>query len=129
MSNHLPTGQWTGFYRESHQPRRGWMHLYLEFESQQIRGEGTDYVGPWNLTGQYDLEQQIASWAKQYIGQHRVNYQGKITPQGIVGEWDIRQSIRGSFHIWPVHLTELNEKYLQEDLQLDQSQARPQPSF
>ncbi len=44
------------------------MHLYLEFESQQIRGEGTDYVGPWNLSGHYDLEQQIASNTLASIG-------------------------------------------------------------
>ena len=52
-NSHFISGEWSGFYIETHRPGRGWMHLYLAFEDGKIRGEGTDYVGPWVATGQY----------------------------------------------------------------------------
>ena len=63
------SGEWNGFYLEKHNTNRGWMHLYLEIEDQTIKGEGTDYVGPWNLSGTYERNHEAkksrnttASW-------------------------------------------------------------------
>ncbi len=114
----FPTGEWTGFYIEAHNPRRGWMHLYLQFADQQIRGEGTDYVGPWHVTGTYDSDTGICQWLKQYIGQHQVQYQGQAGDNGIQGEWEIGGWFTGPFHIWPRDRQDLQQLYLQDDLQL-----------
>ena len=113
--NRFPTGEWNGFYLESHQPRRGWMHLYLSFENGKIAGEGTDYVGPWTVSGVYDSGNGRCSWTKQYIGKHKVNYKGIAGEHGIQGEWLITY-LTGEFHIWPRSLGILNELYLQEEL-------------
>ena len=113
--NRLPTGEWNGFYLENHQPRRGWMHLYMSFTDGKIKGEGTDYVGPWVAHGEYDLETGICSWVKQYIGKHQVIYHGKIGENGIMGHWEI-SFITGEFHIWPKGMNNLNELYMEDDL-------------
>ena len=121
----IPTGQWNGFYIESHQEQRGWMHQYLEFNDGTLKGEGTDYVGPWTLQGEYDLSKLKAVWIKSYVGKHDVTYRGTISKTGIIGIWDIRESLTGSFHIWPQHLTELDSLYMQEDL--EKTPLRQQP--
>jgi hypothetical protein len=113
--NRLPTGEWNGFYLESHQPKRGWMHLYLSFENGKIKGEGTDYVGPWIAHGIYDLTDCRCHWEKRYLGKHNVIYAGLITNQGIQGQWEI-SFLTGPFHIWPKGMSQFDELYLQEDL-------------
>lgn len=110
----IPSGQWSGFYLED-QPQRGWMHLYLTFDQGRIRGEGTDYVGPWTASGWYDLEASTCGWVKDYVGKHHVQYQGQITQRGILGHWTILSS--GTFHIWPRGHNDLNELYLKQDLE------------
>lgn len=120
--NRLPTGQWDGFYLENHQPRRGWMHLYMSFADGKISGEGTDYVGPWIAHGDYDLKSGLCSWVKQYIGKHRVSYSGKIGENGILGHWEI-SFIAGDFHIWPKGMNNLNELYWADDL------SQPSPTI
>ena len=112
----LPTGEWKGFYLEPHHTRRGWMHMYLSFEQGQIKGEGTDYVGPWTATGNYDPESGICSWTKRYVGKHTVDYRGTCGQDGIQGQWQINYFSTGQFHIWPVGMGNLDELYLQEDL-------------
>ena len=113
--NRLPTGEWNGFYVESHQPKRGWMHLYLSFDNGSVKGEGTDYVGPWIAEGKYDLEARICHWEKRYIGRHRVNYSGLISDQGIRGQWEIA-FLTGPFHIWPKGMNQFDEIYLHQEL-------------
>ena len=119
--NRLPTGEWNGFYLENHQPKRGWMHLYMSFTGGKIKGEGTDYVGPWVAHGDYDLKTGICSWIKQYVGKHSVTYSGKISDKGIMGHWQI-SFLAGEFHIWPKGMPMLDEHYMSEDL------AEPAPT-
>ena len=121
----IPTGQWNGFYIESRREQRGWMHQYLEFNDGTLKGEGTDYVGPWTLQGEYDLSKLKTVWIKSYVGKHDVTYRGTISKTGIIGVWDIRESETGSFHIWPQHMTEFDSLYLQEDL--EKTPLRQQP--
>ena len=54
------SGTWNGFYVEKHNENRGWMHLYMDFQEGKIKGEGTDYVGPWTLEGSFDEKPGIA---------------------------------------------------------------------
>ena len=112
----LPSGVWAGFYLEPHHLRRGWMHLYINFGDLQIEGEGTDYVGPWSLSGTYDLPGETCDWTKQYIGKHQVHYQGKITKDGILGTWNIQTWHQGRFHIWPQARMDLQNRYMAEEM-------------
>ena len=113
--NRLPTGEWNGFYLESHRSGRGWMSMYLAFANGRINGEGTDYVGPWVATGSYDLDTGIRSWVKQYLGLHKVMYSGKVSGDGIRGDWQINSST-GRFHIWPLGMNNVNELYLRQNM-------------
>lgn len=114
QDSRLPTGEWTGFYLETHRVQKGWMHLYLSFENGRIRGEGTDYVGPWTASGTYAAENGVCTWVKQYLGKHQVKYDGIAGEHGIQGEWTIGY-VTGQFHIWPKSMSYLNEMYLQEE--------------
>ena len=111
----LPTGEWAGFYLEAHRAERGWMHLYLSFEGGQIKGEGTDYVGPWVATGTYDLDSGQCHWTKQYLGKHQVIYSGQCGQAGIQGHWEI-SFLSGPFHIWPKGMSQLDELYLRSEI-------------
>lgn len=113
--NRLPSGEWNGFYLEKHQPKKGWMHLFMTFEEGEIKAEGTDYVGPWVAQGKYDLETGDCRWVKQYLKKHQVHYSGTVSANGIMGRWTI-PPLSGEFHIWPKSMTELNEMYLTQDM-------------
>jgi hypothetical protein len=110
----LPTGEWRGFYLESHNPNRGWMSLYLQFDNGRLKGEGTDYVGPWTATGTFTAER--CQWIKRYVGKHQVEYDGQVTANGIVGQWQIGGLTEGPFHIWPRGFHQLERHYLEQPL-------------
>ena len=114
MESNFVSGEWNGFYIERHRPDRGWMHLYLTFENGQIRGEGTDYVGPWVAKGTYDESSKQCNWTKQYVGKHAVQYSGTCSENGIQGQWQIFSA--GPFHIWPKSHGHFNELYLRDEL-------------
>ena len=116
MKNIFVSGEWSGFYIEHHRPGRGWMHLYLKFENGEIKGEGTDYVGPWAASGSYNESTGLCNWTKQYVGQHTVKYEGRCTENGIQGNWTIIST--GPFHIWPRTHAHFNELYLREELEM-----------
>ena len=118
----LPTGEWNGFYIEDRIAKRGWMHLYMSYENNEIKGEGTDYVGPWVATGSYDLDLGVCNWEKSYLGKHKVIYSGRLTENGILGKWEI-SFLNGPFHIWPKGLNHFDELYLREEL------TEPSPSI
>lgn len=109
---------------EDFRTNKGWMHQYLEFADGKLKGEGTDYVGPWTLAGEYDLDQSQAVWVKQYVGKHAVNYSGKISEDGITGTWNIRGLSSGPFHVWPQRLTQFDSMYMQEELERSPMRGR-----
>lgn len=118
----FPSGEWTGFFLERHQPNRGWMHLYMSFENGTIQGEGTDYVGPWHILGSYDEQTRAASWIKQYLGKHKVEYNGQGGEQGIRGAWNINGFSTGHFHIWPKAMRNIDAYYIENEIDIDGSQ-------
>jgi len=122
MENHFISGEWCGFYIEPHKPERGWMHLFLTFENGVVRGEGTDYVGPWVAKGSYDDSNGNCAWTKQYLGQHQVEYFGNCTKNGIQGDWRILSE--GPFHIWPKSHSHFNELYLRDELEIPEEFGR-----
>ncbi len=115
MPQKFTSGEWTGFYLESHRTSRGWMHLFLSFEDGVLKGEGTDYVGPWVAVGKYDESTGQCAWVKNYIGKHQVSYEGVCDDNGIQGQWQIFLT-SGHFHIWPRSLAHFNELYLRDEL-------------
>ncbi len=97
------------------------MQLYLDCNPQGvIRGEGIDYVGPWTLIGQFSPPTQHCMWTKSYVNRHRVEYEGLLGENGIVGDWRISPFLRGRFHIWPESMPHLYEQYLREGIPLPQ---------
>ena len=115
MTHHpdFQSGNWTGFYLEPHRREPGWMHLYLDCDQDGvIRGEGIDYVGPWTLVGQFNSATKECSWTKSYVNRHRVDYDGKLGENGIVGQWNIGPFWTDQFHIWPESMNHLYEHYL-----------------
>jgi len=115
MSKQFNSGEWNGFYIEKNRAGKGWMHLYLSFENGEIKGEGTDYVGPWVAKGKYDESTGQCAWVKQYLNKHQVEYQGICGENGIEGKWTLPFST-GPFHIWPRSMTHLNELYLRDEM-------------
>ncbi len=93
------------------------MNLYLDFTNSTISGQGTDYVGPWTISGNFAQETAECVWIKQYLGKHRVRYQGVWGKTGIVGRWTIGSLISGDFHIWPAEFTEIQAAYLAQESQ------------
>ncbi len=116
MKNQFVSGEWSGFYIEEHRQSRGWMHLFLTFDKGEIRGEGTDYVGPWVAQGRYDEQSGDCRWTKKYVGAHNVDYSGKCSENGIQGSWRIIGE--GPFHIWPKSHSHFNEMYLRDELEM-----------
>lgn len=114
MNKQFTSGEWNGFYIEKHRTGKGWMHLYLTFENGEIKGEGTDYVGPWVASGKYDESTGHCAWVKQYLNKHKVSYEGICGENGIQGQWALTMS-SGPFHIWPRSMTHLNELYLRDE--------------
>ena len=125
----LTSGEWCGFFVESHRSERGWMHLFMTFVDGQIKSEGTDYVGPWHFEGTYDLNSGKCQWIKKYRGLHNVYYDGTVGEDGIKGTWEIKGFSTGPFHIWPKHLQMLNEMYWNQERFIPAEQPSPVPSF
>ena len=116
---HLPSGPWEGFYLQYGE--QGPMKLDLNFQNGQVRGHGSDPVGPFTFNGTYDLDTMRLTMTKVYAT-HDIEYAGSIDENGIWGTWRIGYSadmgvsreyfeaIRhymppgvdsGGFHIWP----------------------------
>ena len=102
----FPTGPWTGYFLQPgfSQQFRTW--LSLTFQNGRMTGDGQDYVGPFLISGRYSVEDGKCSWTKQYLGQHKVFYQGYNEGKGIWGTWDIPKVWSGGFHIWPEGLAD-----------------------
>ena len=110
-----PSGEWSGFYKQPDSEKRHWMLFYLEFGGGQIRGEGNDWVGAFHLSGTYDTSTGRCRWTKQYLGRHRVEYEGVNQGQGIIGVWTIADDWSDHFHIWPKGMGNLEEMYLEAE--------------
>lgn len=73
----------------------------MEFSEGNIRGDGIDLVGDFEIRGRYDSKSYEAWWTKTYPGRHRVFYRGFREVKGIWGTWEIPPHQRNGFHIWP----------------------------
>jgi hypothetical protein len=97
----FPSGPWKGFYNYNPGDRHP-MALLLTFAGGQISGTGDDDVGAFLVRGCYETASGECHWTKSYIGRHDVFYRGFREGKGIWGTWEIGNSLRGGFHIWPL---------------------------
>ena len=78
-----------GWWEQSGYGRQPMENLRLSFASGQIRGSGSDIVGPFVLSGIIAADGAVAM-RKQYIGRHSVEYLGEYSGEGVMsGEWRI----------------------------------------
>jgi hypothetical protein len=76
--------------------------LVLEFAGGQVRGRGWDIVGLFTFLGTYD-DQGSVRLIKQYLGAHRVQYEGTHDGEGtIFGNWFIDRHWSGPFALTPL---------------------------
>jgi hypothetical protein len=106
VDSRFPSGEWTGFFLQYWLPGRHKTDLDLTWQGGTLSGHGTDRVGPFTISGTYDVATGECEWTKQYVGKHSVAYRGRNDGHGIWGVWEIRQLgglyvDRGGFHIWP----------------------------
>jgi hypothetical protein len=73
------------------------MRLTLRFDDGLIEGQGDDCIGPFTFRGRYDTQGNV-SMVKQYIGKHRLHYQGTYDGEGTIsGRWSYSPSWTGAF--------------------------------
>jgi hypothetical protein len=96
-----PSGAWRGYWDQEVWGRQPMGPLNLRFKDGRIEGEGRDIIGRFTFTGVYD-ERGAIRMVKQYIGKHRVLYEGTYDGEGtIFGQWSIPPRWSGSFALSP----------------------------
>jgi hypothetical protein len=92
MSHH-----WIGFWEQRGYGRQTMENLVLQFQNGQIQGRGDDIIGRFTFAGRMAADGRVLL-DKEYIGQHRVLYDGQFDGEGaIFGQWSIGSSDRGEF--------------------------------
>jgi hypothetical protein len=112
----FPSGPWVGFYTYNIAPGKHRMDLMLTFSAGRVAGEGNDDVGAFVIAGGYDATTSECYWTKTYVGGHDVFYKGFREGKGIWGLWEIPDSVRGGFQIWPAGEGAGEHETLREDI-------------
>src|SRR5262249_18488789 len=116
----FPSSSWTGFFWQRMTPGRHRMNIEMVFRDGDLEATGSDRVGPFTVSGSYDVAAGACRWIKQYRGKHQVTYTGVNQGQGIWGAWEITQlwglwRDRGVFHIWPEGMNPAEQTDLTEE--------------
>lgn len=89
MANDVPGIPCEGWWDQTGFGRQPMENLRLRFEAGQIRGAGSDIVGPFSFVGTISDKGQVAM-VKRYFGRHTVDYLGTYDGEGPMwGEWRI----------------------------------------
>lgn len=123
----FPSGPWVGFFLDPKRlPGRQWMELHLKFSRGRLHGEGRDYVGTFLMAGGYDLSSGKCWWAKRYLGEHDVAYDGYNEGRGIWGTWSLTgTAYHGGFHIWPVGMADPTRPAFAEEAEIPAAEMIP----
>lgn len=106
-----PSGKWDGFWEQKEFGRQSMSAFSLRFEGGTISGEGKDIVGPFVFHGLCEASTGKVSLVKQYLGRHRVHYQGEPDGEGcIFGTWNIEGHNSGPFLMRPVREREVRDE-------------------
>jgi hypothetical protein len=96
------SGKWRGWWQQPGFGRQPMEEFELRFADGVIQGRGRDVVGAFVFKGTYD-EQGTVRLLKQYLGKHRVLYEGSYDGEGtIAGTWVIPPAWSGPFALSPV---------------------------
>jgi hypothetical protein len=96
------SGHWNGYWEQPGFGRQPMQDFELYFADGAVRGRGRDIVGPFQIEGAYD-GRGVVKFVKQYIGKHRVMYDGLHDGEGtIFGNWSIPPLWAGTFALRPV---------------------------
>jgi hypothetical protein len=103
------------------------MTLQMKFGKGRLHGTGEDQIGPFQIQGHYDPDDQVR-FTKRYP-YHKVRYEGRWDGASIAGTWTINDwgyRDRGEFEIWP--LKDDEERAIRhEELESVQTLETPQP--
>lgn len=87
-----PSGVWRGFWQQAVFGRQPMAAFELHFRDGEVTGRGTDIVGRFVFTGEYDARTGAVRLVKQYVGKHRVVYAGLPDGEGCIGgTWTITE--------------------------------------
>jgi hypothetical protein len=87
----------------------------LRFDAGQVSGDGKDVVGRFTFAGEYDAKTGRIILVKQYLGKHRVLYEGGPDGEGCIqGTWSIGQFHTGPFRMRPAARKVSGEEPIQE---------------
>src|SRR5262249_28412271 len=95
----FPSGPWTGFYNYGRSTRKHRMDLVLIFADDTVSGDGSDDIGRFVVTGQFDGANGECYWTKTYIGGHDVSYRGFREGKGIRGAMGTAKRVRRLSHL------------------------------
>jgi hypothetical protein len=96
-----PSGPWRGYWEQPVFGRQPMNDLVLRFADGVVEGEGRDIVGRFTFHGAYDDRGNV-TLVKQYLGRHRVLYQGTYDGEGtLYGRWSIGELWSGPFALSP----------------------------
>jgi hypothetical protein len=113
-----PSGTWRGFWEQKHYGRQAMTDFTLVFSAGRIAGSGTDIIGPFTVSGEYDTAGGRIAFAKQYLGRHRVDYTGRPDGEGTIhGTWRIESGgsvYEGPFALGPVGHRAAGSETIQE---------------
>jgi hypothetical protein len=97
----FPSGAWRGYWDQLHWGRQEMHDLTLRFGNGAVEGSGRDVIGAFTFQGTYDAAGGV-TLVKQYLGRHRVLYQGRHDGEGtIFGRWSIGDLWTGQFALAP----------------------------
>ncbi|KAH9063575.1 hypothetical protein EDB87DRAFT_1602392 [Lactarius vividus] len=71
-----------------------------------FHGDGADRVGLFTLEGSSDTQTGVVIARKTYVGAHRWDWRGVITPFGMVGVWGTETQNFGWWWVWPQEWSE-----------------------
>lgn len=87
------SGTWRGFWEQPRFGRQEMQAFELRFSGGRVQGSGVDIIGGFTVRGDYDDAGQV-TLVKQYLGKHRVEYQGGPDGEGcILGTWVVRATL------------------------------------
>ena len=98
-----PSGKWRAYWEQPIWGRQLMHDLVLRFRDGMVHGEGRDCIGRFTFQGRYERQGTIRM-VKQYIGRHRVLYEGTYDGEGtIFGRWSIGSLWSGPFAMTREH--------------------------
>jgi hypothetical protein len=94
------SGVWRGFWEQEGYGRQPMEAFELHFHGGLATGHGLDVVGRFTFQGEYDEATGRVTLVKQYLGRHRVFYDGRPDGEGsILGKWTITESFVGTEYV------------------------------